>query len=259
VRTLLFAAVLAWMGLDALPASAQVTGRITGVVRAAETQRPLAGAQVYIQGTRIGALANNEGRFLILNVPPGTHVVRVELLGYATVSETVTVAAEGTATVDFLLTETAVALEEIVVTGTAAEVRAREVGNALDAVTSREIENLRVQNPEMGLTGRIPGLTVMGSTGQPGAGSTVRIRSQTTASSTQEPLIYVDGVRIFSDIVGTPGGARTSISPLQDIAASDIERIEVIKGASAATLYGTEASAGVIQIFTKRGIAGAPI
>ena len=69
----------------------------------------------------------------------------------------------------------------------------------------------------------------------------------------------MDGIRIFSDIVGTQGGARLGLSPLQDIAAEDIERIEVIKGASAATLYGTEAAAGVIQIFTKRGVSGAPI
>jgi len=74
-----------------------------------------------------------------------------------------------------------------------------------------------------------------------------------------DPLIYVDGVRIFSSQVGTQGGARLALSPLQDIPAEDIERIEVIKGAAAATLYGTEAARGVIQIFTKRGVSGTPI
>jgi TonB-linked SusC/RagA family outer membrane protein len=243
----------------AVPVQAQETGRIMGTVRAAETQRPLSGAQVFIQGTRIGGLTNNEGRYLILNVPAGTHEVRVTIIGYSPGSLSVNVDAGGTATADFTLGETAVSLEGIVVTGTAAEVRAREVGNALDAVTSRDLQNIPVTNPENILGGRIPGLTVLQGNGQPGAGSTVRIRSQVTVSSTTDPLIYVDGVRIYSETVGVQGGARLGLSPLQDIAAEDIERIEVIKGASAATLYGTEAAAGVIQIFTKRGVSGAPI
>ena len=243
----------------AVPIQAQETGRITGMVRASETQRPLTGAQVFIQGTRIGALTNNEGRYLILDAPVGTHEVRVTIIGYSPGSMEVNITPGGTATADFSLGETAVALEGIVVTGTAAEVRAREVGNALDAVTSRELAGIPVTNPENILAGRVPGLTVLQGNGQPGAGSTVRIRAQTTVSSTTDPLIYVDGIRIFHETVGTQGGARLGLSPLQDIAAEDIERIEVIKGASAATLYGTEASGGVIQIFTKRGVSGTPI
>jgi TonB-linked SusC/RagA family outer membrane protein len=241
------------------PASAQEMGRITGVVRGAETQRPLQGAQVYIQGTRIGALTSRDGRYLITNVPVGTHEVRVALIGYSQGVTSVVVGAGQTATADFAVSETAVSLEGIVVTGTAAQVRAREVGSSLAAVTSRELANIPATNPENILGGRIPGLTVLQGNGQPGAGTTVRIRSQTTVSSTTDPLIYVDGIRIYSETVGTQGGARLGLSPLQDIAAEDIERIEVIKGASAATLYGTEAAGGVIQIFTKRGMAGAPI
>ena len=259
VRALLL--LLAFVGLaaNAAPVRAQATGRITGVVRASDGQRPLVGAQVFVAGTRMGTLTNSDGRYLILNVPVGTHEVRVTTIGYSGGSQTVDVQAGATAAADFSLGETAIPLEGIVVTGTAAEVRAREVGNALDAVTSRELELVPVTSPENILSGRVPGLTVMQGNGQPGAGTTVRIRSQMTVSSTQEPLIYVDGVRIFSDVVGTQGGARLGLSPLQDIAAEDIERIEVVKGASAATLYGTEASAGIIQIFTKRGVAGAPI
>ncbi|HSW28748.1 MAG TPA: SusC/RagA family TonB-linked outer membrane protein [Longimicrobiales bacterium] len=254
----LLATSLAWVP-TATPASAQEQGRISGVVRSADTQRPLSGAQVFIQGTRIGGLSNQEGRYLINGVPAGTHQVRVTIIGYAQTGQTVTVAAGQTVTADFSIAESAVSLEGLVVTGTAKEVRAREVGSALDAVTSRELENVAVTNAENILAGRVPGLTVLQGNGQPGAGTTVRIRAQTTVSSTTDPLIYVDGVRIFHETVGTQGGARLGLSPLQDIAAEDIERIEVIKGASAATLYGTEASGGVIQIFTKRGVSGAPI
>lgn len=243
----------------AAPLAGQETGRLIGIVRAAHTGRPLTGVQVYIQGTRTGTLTGNDGRYLILNVPSGAHELRVTLIGYAQGTARVTVEPGQTASTDFSLKEAAVSLDAIVVTGTAAQSRAREVGNALSSVSSREIANAPVTNPENILGGRVPGLTVLQGNGQPGAGSTVRVRSQTTVSSTTDPLIYVDGVRIFHESVGTTGGARLGLSPLQDIAAEDIERIEVIKGASAATLYGTEASGGVIQIFTKRGMAGAPI
>ena len=240
-------------------ASAQNTGQIAGRVVAANTERPLIGAQIVVEGLRIGALAQSDGRYVIPIVPAGTYTVRVELIGFAVESRQVTVAAGGSATADFSLRETAVSLEEIVVTGTAAEVRAREVGNAIDAVTSRDLQNIAVTNPENILGGRVPGVTVFQSGGQPGAGGTVRVRGQTTASQAPEPLIYVDGVRVYNLPISLGGASRVAVTPLQDIAAGDIERVEVIKGASATTLYGTEASGGVIQIFTKRGVSGAPI
>lgn len=255
LAALALAAALLW------PATvqAQETGRIVGSVTGASSMAPLDGAQVVVQGLNIGAITNAQGRFIILNVPVGTHIVRVENLGYSPAQQQVTVTAGGTSELAFSLTQTAVALEELVVTGTAAEVRAREVGNSLDAITSREIENLPVTNPENIIGGRIPGVTIQQSGGQPGSGGTIRIRGQNTASQAPEPLIYIDGVRVYNLPVGGGGSSRVQFSPLQDINAADIERIEVIKGASATTLYGTEASGGVIQIFTKRGVQGAPI
>ncbi len=241
-------------------AAAQETGRITGQVISGQSMRPLEGAQVSIEGTGMGGLANAQGRFLLLNVPAGSYQVRVTLIGYGTARQQVTVAAGQVVNADFQLDETALALDEIVVTGTAAEVRAKEVGNSVDGVTSREIENIPVlKNTEDILSGRAPGVTVMTNSGQPGGGSTVKIRGINTISQTMQPLIYVDGVRIYNEPSRANWGARAATTPLQDISAKDIERIEVIKGAAATTLYGTEASAGVIQIFTKRGISGAPI
>lgn len=241
------------------PVAAQETGRITGQVTTAQNMRPLDGAQVAIQGTGMGGLANSQGRYLILNVPPGTYTVRVTMIGYGTTQQQVTVVAGQMATADFQLQETALSLDEIVVTGTAAEVRAKEVGNSLDAVTSRELQDIPVRNSEDILQGRAPGVTVMTNSGQPGAGATVKIRGINSISQQKEPLIYVDGIRIYNEPTRSGWGARTATSPLQDIAAKDIDRIEVVKGAAATTLYGTEASAGVIQIFTKKGISGAPI
>ena len=174
-RTMLGALVLAGTLVGAQSAGAQETGRIMGLVRSSENQRPLSGAQVFIQGTQMGALTNTEGRYLILNVPSGTHEVRVTMIGYTTGSSTVTVAAGQTTTADFSLAETAVSLEGIVVTGTAAQVRAREVGNSIDAVTAHQLQNIPVTNPENIIAGRIPGVAVMEGNGQPGAGVTVRL------------------------------------------------------------------------------------
>ena len=115
--------LLAFVALTAfgMPLDAQETGRITGTVVSAANMRPLDGAQVSIEGTGMGALANAQGRYLVLNVPAGTYTVRVTMIGFATTQQEVTVTAGGTATADFQLTETALALEELVVTGTAAE------------------------------------------------------------------------------------------------------------------------------------------
>jgi iron complex outermembrane receptor protein len=115
-------ALVAALGLAlAMPAAAfaQDTGRITGRVVAAQTQRPVVSAQVFVEGLRLGALADAQGRFTIPNVPAGAHNVRVETIGFAASTKSVTVAAGEAATVDFSLEETAVALEELVVTGTA--------------------------------------------------------------------------------------------------------------------------------------------
>jgi TonB-linked SusC/RagA family outer membrane protein len=235
---------------------AQEVGRIAGQVVSSATARPLAGAQVVVEGPRIGALANDEGRFLLLNVPAGAYTVRVELIGYESATQQVNVVAGETTTLNFSLDQIAISLEEIVVTGTAAQVRAREVGNSLTSITSQDVETAPVTNTENILGARAPGVTVIQASGQPGTGGTIRIRGQTTASQTPEPLIYVDGVRVYNTPISLGSATRQAISPLQDIPASDIARIEVVKGASATTLYGTEAAGGVIQIFTKRGVAG---
>ncbi len=251
--------VLALVLAAALPASAQSTGTIRGSVVATAGMRPLAGAQVSIPGTGLGTLTNAAGQFLLVNAPAGTHTVRVQMLGFGTAEAPVTVSAGQTASVSLELSETAIALDELVVTGTAAAVRAKEVGNSLDAITAAEISRVPVTNSQDALAGRSPGVTIMQNSGQPGAGGSIKIRGINTASQESEPLIYVDGIRIYNETQRNGWGGRTASSPLQDIPAEDIERIEVIKGAAATTLYGTEASGGVVQIFTKKGIASEPV
>ena len=117
------------------------------------------------------------------------------------------------------------------------------------------------------LMGKVPGLAVIPSTGLAGSGSKVRLRGSASVSLSNQPLVYVDGVRMRSDgypenlpLIGERSrGPNDTPSPLNDIDPADIERVEVVRGPAAATLYGTEAAAGVIQIFTKRGVRGSPV
>ena len=247
------------LALAVSPAAAQ-TGRIQGTVVSAATQKPLSGARVTLTGTTLGTVTNDFGHYELLNVNPGPYAVRVQVIGYTAMTQTGTLATGQALSVNFALNESAVTLDEIVVTGTAAQVRKKEVGNATANITARDIQIAPLVNSQDMLVGRAAGVTVMESSGQPGSGGTVKIRGVNTISQSMQPLIYVDGVRISNDVHNVGGnGGRQATNPLQDISVDDIDHVEIIKGAAATTLYGTEASAGVIQIFTKQGSAGPPV
>ncbi|HEX5435734.1 MAG TPA: SusC/RagA family TonB-linked outer membrane protein [Gemmatimonadaceae bacterium] len=243
----------------ARPVAAQrQTGTITGTVTNARTQQPLSAVSVYLDGTRLGTITGDDGKYSILNVPAGTYTLRARRIGFGSVSNSITVQAGQTVTHAIALGEAAIQLEQVVVTGTAAATQKREVPNSISVLSSAQIANAPVRNPQDALEGSVPSVTIMENSGQPGAGGTVMIRGTNTISQSTYPLIYVDGVRVFNQPTRNGYGSRTETNPLQNINANDIDHIEVIKGASATTLYGTEASGGVIQIFTKHGQSGAP-
>jgi len=241
------------------------TGTVRGIVRQTGTQAPLANAEVTIVGTRLGALTRNDGSYVISGVPLGSQRVRARMFGFSPNEQGTTITADGNASVDFVLLPTAVQLDQVVVTGTAGQARRREVGNAISAVDTASTPEIKTDASAL-LQGRIAGASVQLSTGSTGAGASIRLRGNTSVALSNQPLIYVDGVRTRSDEYPKnvpPAGSNLRstnyyASPLNDINPEDIERIEVLKGAAATTLYGTEAAAGVIQIFTKRGSAGAP-
>ncbi|MFQ5536116.1 MAG: TonB-dependent receptor domain-containing protein [Gemmatimonadota bacterium] len=243
-----------WLAGDAM---AQATGTVTGTVRDATNGQPIAGAQVSIPSLNLGALANNVGRYLLLNVPAGTHTVQVQYIGYGTETMEVTVAGGQTVTADFRLRSEAISLEGVVVTGTAGAARRREIGNSITQINQSAIEAAPIDDVGDILQGRAVGVTVLDNSGQVGAGNTIRLRGNNSVTQGNSPLIYVDGVRIRNTAYPGDPENNQAPSPLNDINPNDIERVEVIKGAAATTLYGTEAAGGVIQIFTKRGTSGA--
>lgn len=238
---------------------AQSKGEIKGTVVDAVTKEPLPYAQVIIVGTALGSITDFNGKYVISKVPTGTYSLQARFIGFRTKTKEIQITAEETVQLDFDLSVTAITMDEIVVTGTAIETERRALGNTIATVSTRELGEVPVASLSEVLKGRAPGLVSLPSSGQAGSGASLRIRGMTSVSQDNEPILYIDGVRVDNfngETFFTTGGQRPS--RINDISPSDIERVEVIKGASATTLYGTEASSGVIQIFTKRGTRGAP-
>ena len=236
-------------------------GIVRGKVVVASTRAPVANAQVAI-GIR-GAVTNDAGTFSIANVPAGTYTLQVRMIGFAPYSRTITVADGQAFELEVELNSKATNLDQIVVTGTPGAARRREIGNSISQIDVTALPEVPTSVDAL-LQGKTTGLTVTANTGQVGGGASIRLRGNVSATQSNQPLIYVDGVRIKSDgfpkntfPAGYSGNSDNTVySPLNDIDPADIERVEVIKGPAATTLYGTEAAAGVIQIFTKRGQTG---
>lgn len=255
----MFVAALMAMGNPQL-AGAQSVGTVTGRVTVDGTQEPVPSAQVFLVGTQIGGMTDSDGRYRLLNVPSGTYQLRAMVIGMKAATRTVTVGAGATASLDIQMSKAALELDQIVVTGTPGGARQREVGNAIAVLSPSASPEIPV-NLETLLQAQAPGMTVLQGSGQIGGAAQIRLRGNVSATMSNQPLFYIDGVRVRSDPYPNPSvvGRRSNNenqSPLNDINPADIDRIEIIKGAAASTLYGTEAAAGVIQIFTKKGRAG---
>ncbi len=250
------AAFVLLASLAGRPLAAQ--GSVAGRVTEQANGQPVPGAQVLILGTSLQTRTGREGRYTIEKVPAGQYEVQVRLIGYATATQPVTVASGQTATLDFALTAAAVPLDVVVVSATGAEQLKKELGNSVATIdAAKTVEEAAPTNFADLLNSRVPGLVVLPSGGTTGTGSRVRIRGSSSLSLSNEPIIVVDGVRVengpASNSIGVGG---QSPSRLNDLNPEEIESIEVVKGPSAAALYGTDAVNGVIQITTKRGRPG---
>lgn len=238
-------------------ASAQ-TATISGLVSAAPTGAPLAGSRVVLVGTTTFTTSGADGRYALRGVPAGTYDVRVLRFGYLEQKRSVALTGGQTLTADFALQPSVVQLEEVVTTATG-EQRRVELGNAVTTVNAaRRSQTAPVTDMASLLVAQAPGVQVLpGNT--TGTGARVRIRGVSSLSLSNDPIYVIDGVRMTSSNGSQSaniftGGAIQSRA--QDLNPDEIESVEVVKGPSAATLYGTDASNGVIVIRTKRGIAG---
>jgi TonB-linked SusC/RagA family outer membrane protein len=252
-------AIAALVAIALMPGAiwAQQRGSVTGAVVDQTTQRPIAGAQVVVNGTMLGTMTNQDGRYLLPNVPAGTHEVRVLFLGYATASKSVTVVADQPVTADFALSQAAIALDALVVTGTAGKQERRAQSAVVSTVNAAALaEKAPVTSVTDLMQGRNPGVSITQSSGTSGTAQRIRMRGQSSINLSNNPIVFIDGIRADtrSDMFASLGGQATS--RLNDIRPEDIESIEIVKGPAAATLYGADASAGVVQIITKKGRIG---
>lgn len=249
------AAAMAFSLAVVSPAGAQATGSITGKVTDADGSGPVAAAQVVVVGTRLGGSTTLNGEYRITGVPAGAVQLRVVRIGYAPGTQSVTVTAGQAVTADFAMTKAATRLQEVVTTATG-QMERKSFGNVVATLKIDSIAAVApVTNVNELLQARTPGVQVIQGAGQTGTSSSLRIRGTSSLSLTNEPLVVVDGVRY--DNSPTPGNTSSQrINRFSGLNPEEIESIDVIKGPSAAALYGTAAANGVVVIRTRRGKSG---
>ena len=231
-------------------------GTITGTVTISGRAEPISSASVSVLGSMLRAQTDAQGKYTIRGVPAGPAEVRVVRIGFSELKQPVAVKAGASATLDFALAETAIRLQEIVTTATGVE-RRIELGNTIATISyvNTRVEQRLITNMSDLLIAKTPGVSLLPGNNT-GAPPVIRIRGLNSLSLNNAPIFVIDGVRMNSSPIGS-GGAFAATSNLTSLNPQEIEDIEIVKGPSAATLYGTDAANGVIVITTKRGRAGA--
>ena len=246
------------------PAAAQTgTGRITGLVTDRIAGAPISNVNVTIVGTTLGARTGTDGRYTLPAVPTGTQRVRAARIGYSPADEVVRVAAGQTLTVNIALSTATVALDQMVVVGYGTQRRSDLTGSV--ASVTPNVDQTPVLSLEQTLQGAAPGVMVTQASSAPGGALSIRVRGGSSVSGNNEPLYVIDGFPIENDPDGqnpSDGGrdATTTVpsDPLSTLNPSDIESIEILKDASATSIYGARGANGVIIITTKHGQTARP-
>lgn len=242
---------------SATAAPAQV-GAVTGHVTDSISREGVGGATITIEGTRLSATTAADGGYTIRGVPAGNRSLTARRLGFVRQSRAVTVADNEATTVNFVLVRAPTTLSEVVTTATGDQRRV-ELGHVVGRINADSlVKEAPVSSLSDVLMGRVPGLQVFQSQGTVGGEVKLQVRGRNSVLLGTEPIVIVDGVRYATNAITPAGfgpvGERTS--PLNDLNPNDIESIEVVKGPSAATMYGTDAANGVIVVTTKNGRPG---
>lgn len=232
---LLLTSTLAWAQ------SKVVTGKITS----AEDGASLPGVNVLEKGTSNGTVTDSNGHYSISVTDNAT--LTFSFIGYK--SQDVIVGSQSA--VDLTLQVDVTSLSEVVVVGYGQQEK-KDVTGVVATVDSKSFNKGAIVSPDQLMNGKVAGVQILPSDGQPGSGSSIRIRGGTSINASNEPLYVVDGIPVVSD--GTAAGRN----PLNFINTNDIETFTVLKDASAAAIYGSRAANGVILITTKRGKSGTP-
>ena len=241
----------------------QVTGRVTN----SQSDQGLGGATIAVTGTGIVTETNNQGAY-VLNAPDGDLSLVVRAIGFK--RQQVSVPA-GQASANVALDPDVFKLEEIVITGQVTGVERQNLPNAVATVSASELNRAPAQTVESALQGKIPGAYIQANSGAPGGGFQLSLRGVSTIIGSVDPLYVVDGIVVSNATIpngqnavscaqcgGNPRNQDNPVNRIADLNPEDIERIEVLKGGSAAAIYGSKATNGVVIITTKRGVQGKP-
>lgn len=239
------------------PSIAFSQGTLEGQVIDSETDEPLPGVGILINELERGTSTDTEGNFTLTDLEAGSYQVEVSFVGYQAETHDVTISDNEITTLNISLESGLLQLDELVVTGPAAGTERRALGNTVASIrTDDALELGQVGDMQSMINARASGVVIQPGTGMVGSGSRIRVRGVSSFSLSNEPIIYVDGVRVDNNNDSGPavqGFGSSVINRLNDFNPEDIENIEILKGPAAATMYGTEASNGVIQIHTRQG------
>jgi len=225
--------------------------QVSGTVIQASSGEPLVGVTVLIKGTTIGSITGENGAYTV-ELPGNADTLLFTYLGYETVAEGI----DGRSTINITMSEADVALDEVVITALGIEASSDNFGSASSKIEGTPVVSSGETGVLNGMQAKAAGVRITRNTGDPGAGSYIQIRGQSTITGSSQPLIILDGIPISNSQIGSNTAGVAQQSRLNDINPDDIESIQILKGASAAALWGSRAANGVILIRTKSGQAG---
>ncbi|MEP6494838.1 MAG: TonB-dependent receptor [bacterium] len=239
------------------------TGRINGTVIDRTAGAPVSNVSVSIVGTELGGRTGADGKFSIAGVPTGAQRVRASRIGYTPIDQLITVSAGQNAVVSMSMSAATVTLDQMVVVGYGTQRRSDLTGSV--ASVTPNVDQTPVLSLEQTLQGAAPGVMVTQASSAPGGALSIRIRGGASVTGNNEPLYVIDGFPIENDPDAqnpSDGGrdATTTVpsNPLATLNPSDIESIEILKDASATSIYGARGANGVIIITTKHGMTAKP-
>ncbi|HEU4786471.1 MAG TPA: DUF2012 domain-containing protein, partial [Gemmatimonadaceae bacterium] len=221
----------------------------------------LTNVSVLVEGTPFGTLTRADGSFEIAGVPAGARAVRARRIGYGVRTVNVNVTAGSATTVEIKLMQQSTVLTEVVVTGYGSQ-RREAITGSVASLDAAQADKGVITNATQLVQGRVTGVQIIQNSGEPGAGSQIRIRGGTSISASNDPLYVVDGVPVLNEptVADAAGIGSTNPAlarnPLNSINPDDIESISILKDASATAIYGSRGANGVILIQTKRGVGG---
>ena len=253
-------ALLLQLSILAAVAQVRITGKVTGT-----DGKGISSVSVQIRSTTIGTVTDVNGNYdFNATLKPGAYVLDFSGVGFKSKEQTVQIGNAASYTADAQLLEDALNMDEVIVTGTNVRTSKKQLGNAISTINAKQLQNTGASNLSAILNGRVMGAQITQNSGDPAGGVSIKLRGVGSVFGSSEPLYIIDGVIVdnsSANVINLNADAQgakiqTGANRLVDINPNDIERIEVINGAAAAAIYGSRASNGVVQIFTKRGKGG---